>query len=123
MLEEGQMHRFGQEFRRKILRPTGTLDYEHGTTTEDEPEPAHVTELRTRLEQFTGDELKDKVEKHGVDHVITELGFSMQELGMLEKSDPEGYEKFRQAQMAAELNTGPAAIPANGTQAPVYTDM
>ncbi len=116
------MHRFGQEFRRKIMKPTGTLDYEHGTTTEDEPESAHVAELRARLEEFTGDELKDKVEQHGVDHVITELGFSMQELGMLEKSDPEGYEKFKQAQMAAELNTRQAAISANGTQPSIYTD-
>jgi len=122
MLEEGQMHRFGQEFRRKIMKPTGTLDYEHGTTTEDEPEPAHIAQLRERLERYTGEELKREVEKHGVDNVITELGFSMQELSMLEKSDPEGYEKFRQAQMAAELNTRQAAISTNGTQPSIYAD-
>jgi hypothetical protein len=104
MQEEGQMHRFGQKFRREIMRPSGMLDYEHGTTTEDEPEPAHVAKLRARLEQYSGEAYRKEVEVKGVDRVIKELGFNMEELRVLEKQDPEGFEKFRQAQLAAEMN-------------------
>ena len=104
MQEEGQMHRFGQKFRREIMRPTGMLDYEHGTTAEDEPEPAHVAKLRARLEQYSGEAYRKEIEDKGVDRVIKELGFNMEELKMLEKEDPEGFEKFQDAQLTAQLN-------------------
>jgi hypothetical protein len=102
--EEGQMHRLGQQFRRELVRPIGMLDYEHGTTREDEPEPAHVAKLRAQLEQYPGEAYRKEVEEKGVDRVIKELGYNMEELRMLEEQDPEGFEKFRQAQLAAELN-------------------
>ncbi len=102
--EEGQMHRFGQQFRRELMRPTGMLDYEHGTTIEDEPEPAHVAKLRAQLEQYPGEAIRKEVGEKGVDRAIKELGYNMEELRMLEEQDPEGFEKFRQAQLAAELN-------------------
>lgn len=105
MQEEGQMHRFGQKLRREIMRPTGMLDYEHGTTADDEPEPAHVAKLRSQLEQYSGEAYRNEVQEKGVDRVIQELGFNMEELRMLEKQDPEGFEKFRQAQLVAEMNT------------------
>jgi hypothetical protein len=102
--EEGQMHRFGQQFRRELMRPTGMLDHEHGTTREDEPEPAHVAKLRAQLEQYPGEALRKEVGEKGVDRAIKELGYNLEELRMLEEQDPEGFEKFRQAQLAAELN-------------------
>lgn len=105
MQEEGQMHRFGQKIRREIVRPTGMLDYEHGTTTEGGPEPAHVAKLRAQLEQYSGEAYRKEILEKGVDRVIQELGFSMEELRMLEKQDPEGFEIFRQAQLVAEMNT------------------
>jgi hypothetical protein len=122
MQEEGQMHRFGQKFRREIMRPTGMLDYEHGTTTEDEPEPAHMAKLRSQLEQYSGEAYRKEIEAKGVDRVIKELGFNMEELRMLEKQDPEGFEKFRQAQLAAEINTRQAGS-APPTEAPsIYAE-
>jgi hypothetical protein len=120
--EEGQMHRLGQQFRREIMRPTGMLDYGHGSTAEDEPEPAHVAKLRQRLEQCSGEAYRKEVAEKGVDRVIKELGFNMEELRMLAKEDPEGFEIFQQAQLAAEINTrqsGSAAV----TEAPsVYAE-
>ena len=102
--EEGQMHRFGQKFRRELMRPTGTLDYEHGTTAEDKPEPAHVAKLRNRLEQYSGETYRKEIEEKGVDRVIKELGFNMEELRMMEKDDPEAFENFQEAQLAAQIN-------------------
>jgi hypothetical protein len=122
MQEEGQMHRFGQKFRREIMRPTGMLDYEHGTTSEDAPEPAHMAKLRAHLEQYSGEAYRKEVEEKGVDKVIAELGFNMEELRTLEKQDPEGFEKFRLAQLAAEINTRQAAS-APPTEAPsIYAE-
>jgi hypothetical protein len=102
--EEGQMHRFGQQFRRELMRPTGMLGYEHGTPGEGGPEPAHVAKLRAQLEEYPGEAYRKEVEEKGVDRAIKELGYNMEELRMLKEQDPEGFETFRQAQLAAELN-------------------
>jgi hypothetical protein len=120
--EEGQMHRFGQQFRRELMRPTGTLDYEHGTTTEDEPESAHVAKLRAQLEQYPGEAFRKEVEEKGVDRAIKELGYNMEELRMLEEQDPEGFETFRQAQLAAELNVKQARSRAMSDTPPIYAE-
>lgn len=81
--EEGRMHRFGQSMRREVLKPTGTDDYEHGTSIDDTPEPAYIAALRARLETFRGEEIRQKVEQEGVDNVIRRLGINAQELMML----------------------------------------
>jgi hypothetical protein len=112
--EEGQMHRFGQQFRRELMRPTGMLDHEHVTTGEGEPEPVQVAKLRAQLEEYPGEVFRKEVEEKGVDRAIKELGYNMEELRMLKEQDPEGFEKFRQAQLAAELNvkqTRSSAVP------------
>ena len=123
MQEEGQMHRFGQKFRREIIRPTRMLDYEDGTTAaEDEPEPAHVAKLRARLEESSGEAYRKEIEEKGLDRVIKELGFSMEELRMLEKQDPEGFEKFREAQLAAEINMKQAGSVATAATPSIYAE-
>jgi hypothetical protein len=120
--EEGQMHRFGQQFRRELMRPTGMLDYEHGTTREDEPEPAHVAKLRAQLEQYPGEAYRKEVAEKGVDRAIKELGSNMEELRMLAEQDPEGFETFRQAQLAAELNVKQARSDATSDTPPIYAE-
>jgi hypothetical protein len=112
-----------QKFRREIMRPSGMLDYEHGTTTEDEPEPAHVAKLRARLEQYSGEAYRKEVEVKGVDRVIKELGFNMEELRVLEKQDPEGFEKFRQAQLAAEVNMRQAGSATPAEAPSIYAEI
>jgi hypothetical protein len=98
------------------------LDYEHGTTTEDEPEPAHVAKLRAQLEQYPGETLRKEVGEKGVDRAIKELGFNMEELRVLEEQDPEGFEKFRQAQLAAELNVKQARSGATSDIPSIYAE-
>jgi len=110
--EEGRMLRLGQTLRREVLRPTGTDDVLHGTSINDDPEPAHLAALRAKLEELQGEEIRSKVENEGVDSVIRELGVNAQELLMLQKQDPEGFEAFRNSQLAAQINAG--TIDGNG---------
>ena len=110
--EEGRMLRFGQTMRRDILKPTGMDDALHGTSQYDDPEPAHLAALRAKLEKMTGEDVRSKVERQGSDSVIRELGINAQELLMLQKEDPEGFEAFRNSQLAAQINAG--MIDANG---------
>ena len=102
--EEGQMHRFGQQIRRDVLRPQ-VLDYAHGTTGH-EVEAQHLQELRTRIEAMSGSEIKAQVEALGPETVLQRLGTTTEELLLLEQQDPEGFEKFRQSQLMAQRNQG-----------------
>lgn len=104
--EEGRMHRFGQTFRREVLKPTGTDDLLHGTSVNDDPESGAFAALRARLEGYTGEEMREEVEKRGVDHVVRELGIDLQQLRLLEREDPEAFAKLKDSQLAAQLNAG-----------------
>lgn len=89
------MHRFGQRMRRDILRPE-TLDYMHGTTGQ-EVEDSHLQELRAKLEELNGAEIRDKVHKLGPDGVFEAIGATVEELRALEREDPDGYREVRLA--------------------------
>lgn len=102
--EEGRMHRFGQGIRREVLKPTGTDDALHGTSVSDLPESPHIAALRSRLENLSGEQIREQVELDGVDNVIKELGISAQELADLERDDPEGFLKLKNAQITAAMN-------------------
>jgi hypothetical protein len=114
--EEGRMHRFGQSIRREVLKPTGTDDFEHGTSKDDEPEPEHLAALRARLESYKGEEIRRNVEEQGADKVLKDLGTNAQELRMLQKEDPVGFEAFKNSQLAAQINSG--MLDSNGTVNP-----
>ncbi|MCJ1384166.1 hypothetical protein MMC17_007282 [Xylographa soralifera] len=100
--EEGQMHRFGQQIRRDILRPE-LQDFAHGTTG-TEVEPQHLQKLRQRLEAMDGAEIKDRVALLGSEAVLRELGATAEELLFLEQQDPEGFEKFKEAYIVGQQN-------------------
>lgn len=103
--EEGRMHRFGQKFRRDILKPEGE-DYEHGTTGREET-PAHLQLLRAMVEELRGDEIRRRLEETSQDAVLEELSNDASELRkQLIEQDPEGWEKFRESQEAAQRNVG-----------------
>ncbi|MCJ1472653.1 hypothetical protein MMC13_001302 [Lambiella insularis] len=100
--EEGQMHRFGQQIRRDILRPQ-TQDHAHGTTG-DEVEGGHLRSLRKKLESLSGAEIQARVEDLGFEAVLRESGATADELLQLEKQDPEGFEKFKEAHLLSQQN-------------------
>jgi hypothetical protein len=102
--EEGRMHRFGQQFRRDILRPD-TPDVLHQTNGHEQ-EAKHLQMLRAMIEELGGEEIKRKIEEVGQDAVIKELE---DEKGVLKRqlmeSDPEGWDKFKEAQEVAQRNS------------------
>ena len=102
--EEGRLHRFGQQIRRDILRPL-EQDYQHGTTGSEVDQP-HIQKLRQTLEGLKGEEIKEAVEARGAAAVLKELGATAEELLVLQQQDPEGFEKFREAQLIAQHNMG-----------------
>jgi hypothetical protein len=107
--EEGRMHRFGQKFRRDILKPESE-DHEHGTTGLEE-EPRHLQLLRAMVEGLEGEEIRNKLESNGQGAVIEELSndasvFRQQ----LIDSDPEGWEKFKESVEAAQKNNARTAV-------------
>ncbi|KAK5086628.1 Microtubules assembly and stabilization protein [Lithohypha guttulata] len=104
--EEGRMHRFGQHFRREVLKPSGTDDALHGTSIDDAPEGASPAALRARFETMNGDAIRAQVEMYGADDVVKELGINLQQLRMLEEEDPEGFARLRDSQLAALFNSG-----------------
>lgn len=101
--EEGRMHRFGQKFRRDILKPEGE-DHEHGTTGLEE-EPRHLQLLRAMVEGLEGQEILNKLESNGQDAVLEELSkdasvFRQQ----LIDADPEGWERFVDSMETTQRN-------------------
>ena len=102
--EEGRMHRFGQQLRREILRPQ-TGDYAEGAPEDHKIQARHLQDIRDRLEAADGDEIKEQVEKYGPDSVLETLGATHEDLLLLEQQDPDGFEKFKDSQLTAWLNT------------------
>lgn len=97
--EEGRMHRFGQRIKHDILRPE-TEDYAHGTTG-TEVEADYIQDLRRRLEGLEGRELQEKVERLGPDVMFEAIGATPEELIEWERKDPVGFQKVRDASVAA----------------------
>lgn len=110
MQEEGQMHKLGQAFRKTLVENSHR---ENGGRTD-------VAQVRERLEQFSGEQLREQIEEHGLEHLIKKLGFSMQEIALLEREDPEGFEKFKQAQQIATLNAGQRTDAGAAEQPSIY---
>lgn len=104
--EEGRMHRFGQGMRREILNPSGMDDKFNGNGESNGSHDDTLASLRTRLEGLRGEEIRLRVEHDGVDNVIREFGINAKELLVLKEQDPEGFEAFRNSQLAAQINAG-----------------
>jgi len=103
--EEGRMHRFGQKFRRDILKPEGE-DHEHGATGR-EVLPMNLQVLRAFVDGRSGEEIRKKIEFEGQDKVLEELSNEASELRReLVEQDPEAWKKFRESMEVAQRNLG-----------------
>jgi hypothetical protein len=107
--EEGRMHRFGQKFRRDIIKPEQE-DQLHGTTGNEET-PAHRKLLRAMVEGLGGEEIRQRIETHGQDSVLEELQNDASQLrATLIAQDPEGWKEFVESQEAAQRNSSVAGL-------------
>ena len=103
------MHRFGQKFRRDILKPEGE-DHEHGTTGFEET-PPHLTLLRGLIEGINGNELRSRIEEVGQDSVLEDLANEASLLRQeLMQQDPEGWRLFENSMEAAQRNNEVAGL-------------
>jgi hypothetical protein len=101
--EEGRMLRFGQKFRRDILKPD-QADHMPADSQHEVLAP-HLEMLRSMIDGIGGDEIRRKIEEAGQEAVLKEL---TEEASVLKQKlidcDPEGWEKFREAMETAERN-------------------
>lgn len=99
--EEGQVHRLGQNLRRDFLSPS--LDH-----TDDDPSPddSHVAALREKLGRLHEEQLRSEYENAAPDKTFQELGSTVEELWTIQRQDSEAFEKFKQSQIAAQINSG-----------------
>ncbi|KAF2140615.1 uncharacterized protein K452DRAFT_309741 [Aplosporella prunicola CBS 121167] len=104
-LEEGRIHRLGQSVRREILRPQ-IEDHLHGTTGTEPPEPQHLAALREQLFTMSGDELRHRVLRQGWEETVRQIGANAEELRVLERERPEEFSRWKESQIAAQVNAG-----------------
>ncbi|KAH8808100.1 hypothetical protein F5884DRAFT_791046 [Xylogone sp. PMI_703] len=108
--EEGRMHRFGQAFRRDILKPE-MEDHAHGTTG-TEIQPAHLQMLRSMVDDLGGEDIKRRIEAEGQDVLLEELRDEASLLReQIKAGDPEAWDRFIEAQNAAQRNSAILSIP------------
>ncbi|CAG8978267.1 hypothetical protein HYALB_00010219 [Hymenoscyphus albidus] len=98
--EEGRMHRFGQKFRRDILKP----DSEDPETKQHE-QPKHLQMLRAMVDGLGGQEIIERLNLIGDERLLDDMSNEARMLKKeLKEQDPEGWEVFVQSQRAAMRN-------------------
>lgn len=100
--EEGRMHRFGQQIRREVFRPEDGHPVPNSSGRGSEAQ--HLQALRLRLEAIDGAQMRDKVDRMGYHAALAAEGITAEELRLLERQDPETFDKLREAHETALLN-------------------
>jgi len=105
-LEEGRLHRLGQHLRREIVAstPTTLTPPTDGTSPPPTAGQQRLEILKERLESTPGSELGPLVEKIGWKAVLEKVGANLEDLRTLQEQDPEGWEQFKDSQLAARMN-------------------
>ncbi|KAL4947895.1 hypothetical protein BDW69DRAFT_177528 [Aspergillus filifer] len=101
--EEGHVHRLGQNIRRDFVNPID--QYEEGDLSEIMDE-SHLAALREKLDRLHDEQTRSHFESVGADKAFQELGSTVEELWAIQRQDSEAYERFKQSQIAAQINSG-----------------
>lgn len=109
--EEGRMHRFGQSVRREIALANDSSNTFPATMTGDggSTETSRLQALEERINSLCSEDIvqfRQKCNDDGVEKALADFGVTAQELLDLERSDPQCFERFREAQVAARINAG-----------------
>ncbi|PTU22779.1 hypothetical protein P175DRAFT_0433515 [Aspergillus ochraceoroseus IBT 24754] len=102
--EEGHVHRLGQNIRRDFLNPP--RDHQDEDLPPDFVEESHVTALREKLDRLHEEQTRSHFESVGADKAFEELGSTVEELWAIQRQDSEAFERFKQSQIAAQINSG-----------------
>ncbi|CAI7628494.1 unnamed protein product [Penicillium glandicola] len=103
--QEGHIHRIGQNLRRDFLKPSlvpsdGDEDFNY------EDDDSHITALRQKLDLLHGQQSLSQFDDFDADMALNHLGTTVDELYTTQQQDAEGFERFKQSQIAAQINSG-----------------
>lgn len=98
--EEGHVHRLGQNLRRDFLNPS------LGDGEGDEDDDSHLVALREKLERLHEQQSQSPFDRAQAEEAFEKLGNTVDELWAAQRQDAEGFEKFKQSQIAAQINSG-----------------
>ncbi|PYH48432.1 putative cell wall biogenesis protein Mhp1 [Aspergillus saccharolyticus JOP 1030-1] len=102
--EEGHVHRLGQNLRRDFLSPSfDPTDDDPSSLSFDE---SHIAALREKLDRLHMEQMQSNFESVNAAKALKDLGNTVDELWAAQKQDSEAFEKFRQSQIAAQINSG-----------------
>lgn len=98
--EEGHLHRLGQNLRRDFLNPP----LSQGDP--DDDAVAHLVALRERLERLHEQQSQSPFDSAEAEEAFEKLGSTVDDLWNAQRQDVEGFERFKQSQIAAQINSG-----------------
>lgn len=96
--EEGHVHRLGQNLRRDFLNPPEGEGDNEGDS--------HLAALREKLERLHEQQSEAPFGSVDAEQAFQKLGNTVDELWAAQKQDTEAFEKFKQSQIAAQINSG-----------------
>lgn len=106
--EEGHVHRLGQNLRRDFLNPP------EGQGDGDGDDDSHLVALREKLERLHEQQSESPFDSVEAEQAFEKLGNTVDELWAAQRQDVEGFERFKQSQIAAQINSG-LRLASNGT--------
>lgn len=111
--EEGHLHRLGQNLRRDFLNPPRSQG------DPDDDDAAHLVALREKLERLHEQQSQSHFDSAKAEEAFEKLGNTVDELFAAQRQDVEGFERFKQSQIAAQINSGlrlAASMPDGGNE-------
>ncbi|KAJ5493922.1 Leucine-rich repeat ribonuclease inhibitor subtype [Penicillium fimorum] len=103
--QEGHIHRIGQNLRRDFLKPS--LVPGHGDEDFDyDDNNSHIAALRQKLDLLHDEQALCQFDDFDADMAFDHLGTTVDELYDSQQQDAEGFERFKQSQIAAQINSG-----------------
>ena len=111
--EEGHVHRLGQNLRRDFLGPS--IDQ----TDDDDPsnlDYSYINALREKLDRLYEEQEQEQERSRLADKTFEELGSTVEDLWTTRRQDTEAYNKFKQSQIAAQINSGRRSRPGTAKQ-------
>jgi hypothetical protein len=112
--EEGHVHRLGQNLRRDFLNPP------EGQAEGNEDDGSRLVALREKLERLHEEQSQSPFDSARTEQAFEKLGNTVEELWAAQHQDAEGFEKFKQSQIAAQINSG--LRPADGSKKDATTE-
>lgn len=103
--QEGHIHRIGQNLRRDFLKPSlvpgdGDDDFDYDV------DNSHIAALRQKLDRLHDEQCLSQFDDFDSDMAYDHLGTTVDELYAVQQQDAEGFERFKQSQIAAQINSG-----------------